>query len=48
MLSAIVAFFAVRPLISDNTVADILYSLALVVLMIFALYAIQVDELVGE
>lgn len=48
MLSSIVALFAVRPLIGDGPVAEILYTLALMVLMIFALYAIQVAELVGE
>jgi len=48
MLFAIVAAFAVRALISDTAVAEILFFLALVALMILALYSIQVDELVGE
>jgi hypothetical protein len=48
MLFAIVAAFAVRALISDNTVSEILFFLALVALMILTLYSIQLDELVGE
>lgn len=48
MLCAIIAAFAVRALISDDTVAEMLFSLAMVALMILALYSIQIDELVGE
>lgn len=48
MLSAIVGAFAVRPLIGDGSFADALYGLAMVGLLIFALYAIQLDELIGE
>jgi len=47
MLSALVAAFAVRPLIGDGVVATILFNCAMVVLLIVALYAIQLDELVG-
>jgi len=48
MLCAIVAAFAVRPLIGDGNVATTVFVVAMIVLMIFALYAIQSDELVGE
>jgi voltage-gated potassium channel len=48
MLSAIIFAFVVRPLIGDNEGAEILFPLALVALMIVALYSIQIDELVGE
>jgi voltage-gated potassium channel len=48
LLVAIVAAFAVRPVIGDNNVAIILFSLAMLVLMLLALYTIQVDELVGD
>jgi hypothetical protein len=48
MLCAIIALFAVRPLIGDGDLATSLFFVALVVLMIFALYAIQRDDLVGE
>jgi Ion channel len=48
LLVAIVTAFAVRPLIGDAGAASLLFSLALLVLMLVALYAVQVDELVGE
>lgn len=48
MLFAIIAAFAVRALINDTTVAEIFFVLAMVALMILALYSIQIDELVGE
>lgn len=48
MLCAIVAFFAVRPLIGDGRFATALFSVALVMLMIVALYAVMFDQLVGE
>lgn len=48
MLCAIVGFFAVRPLIGDGRFATALFSVALVILMIVALYAVQFDQLVGE
>jgi len=46
MLVAIIGAFAV--LIGNRPTAEIWFSLALVLLMIFALYVVQVDELVGE
>lgn len=48
LLIAIVALFMVRPLIGDGGLATATFSVALLILLLFALYAIQVDELVGE
>jgi uncharacterized membrane protein len=48
MLCAIVAAFAVRPLIGDGNISTIIFFLAIVVLLIFGLYAVQIDELVGD
>ncbi len=48
LLIAIVVLFMVRPLIGDGGIATAAFSVALLMLLLFALYAIQVDELVGE
>jgi voltage-gated potassium channel len=48
LLVAIVAAFAVRPLIGNAGIAPAVFSVALLLLLLVALYAIQVDELVGE
>jgi Ion channel len=48
LLVAIIMAFAVRPLIGDTGLATATFSIALVGLVIVALYNIQVDELVGE
>jgi hypothetical protein len=48
LLIALVAMFMVRPLIGDGDLATAVFSIALLILLLFALYAIQVDELVGE
>src|SRR5271169_4602733 len=48
LLVAIVASFMVRPLVGDGGLATAIFSIALLMLLLFALYAIQVDELVGE
>ena len=48
LLVAIVAAFAVRPLIGDLGIAPVIFSIALIGLMLVSLYTIQVDELVGE
>lgn len=48
LLIAIVTLFMVRPLIGDGGLSTAIFSTALLFLLIFALYAIQVDELVGE
>lgn len=48
LLAAIVAAFAVRPLIGDSGAGVAVFGLALVLLLLLALYNINVDELVGE
>jgi hypothetical protein len=48
LLIAIVVAFAIRPLIGDAGVAPVVFSLALLALMLVALYTIHVDELVGD
>jgi hypothetical protein len=48
LLMAIVALFMMRPLIGDRAIASATFSITLLVTLLFALYAIQVDELVGE
>lgn len=48
LLTAIVAALAVRPMIGDSGIAVAMFSIALMVLLLVALYTIQVDELVGE
>jgi hypothetical protein len=48
LLVAIVVLFLVRPLIGDGGIATGIFSTALLILLLFALYAIQVDELVGD
>jgi Ion channel len=48
LLIALVVAFAARPLIGDLGIAPVMFSLALIVLMLVSLYTIQVDELVGE
>jgi len=48
LLVAIVTMFLVRPLIGDGGIATGTFSSVLLLVLLFALYAIQVDELVGE
>ncbi len=48
LLAALVFLFATRPLIGDVGAAPILFSIALIMVMLLSLYSIQVDELVGE
>ena len=48
LLAAIVAAFAVRPLIGDTGAGPAVFGVALVLLLLVALYNINVDELVGE
>ena len=48
LLTAIVTLFLVRPLIGDGGIATAAFSSVLLLVLLFALYAIQVDELVGE
>jgi hypothetical protein len=48
LLVAIIAAFMVRPLIGDSKGNLIMISIALIVLMLVALYTVEIDELVGE
>jgi hypothetical protein len=48
LLVAIIAAFVVRPLIGDTGAGFLVFGIALVVLLLVALYNINVDELVGE
>jgi ion channel len=48
LLVAIVAAFAVRPFLGDAGAAPLVFSLALLVLLLVALLTIQVDDLLGE
>ncbi|HXJ80274.1 MAG TPA: hypothetical protein VMS64_16535, partial [Candidatus Methylomirabilis sp.] len=48
LLVAIVVAFAVRPLIGDTGDAPIVFSLALLALLLVALYAVNVDEFTGD
>src|SRR5208282_1690348 len=48
LLAAIIAAFLVRPLIGDSGAGPILFSSAMLVLLILSLYNIDVDELVGD
>jgi len=48
LLVAIVIFIGVRPLIQEAQTAKILFAIALIALLVVALYTIQVEELVGE
>jgi voltage-gated potassium channel len=48
LLAAIVVLFAVRPLIGDNQAGSVIFNVAMVLLLLVALYNINVDELVGE
>ncbi|MGB6089836.1 MAG: hypothetical protein WBG26_10105, partial [Candidatus Binataceae bacterium] len=48
LLVAIVAAFLVRPLIGDSGAGPPVFSLAMLLLLLLALYNINVDELVGN
>jgi len=48
LLAAIVVAFVVRPLIGDTAAGAAAYSVAVVLLLLVALYNINLDELVGE
>ena len=48
LLVAIVTLFTVRPLIGEGQAALIVFNVTLLVLLLLALYATQIDELVGE
>lgn len=48
LLAAIVVVFGVRPLIGDTGASSAIFSVAMVFLLLVALYNINVDEMVGE
>lgn len=48
LLAALVATFAVRPLIGENKLSLALFSTAVVLLLLVALYTVQVDDLLRE
>ena len=48
LLAAIVSLFMIRPLIGDRAISSAVFSIVLLVTLLFALYAIQVDDLLGE
>jgi voltage-gated potassium channel len=48
LLAALIVTFAVRPLIGDSRTASTIFAVALVLLLLVALYSIDVDELVDE
>ena len=48
LLVALVVAFAARPLIGDVGIAPMVFSIALILLMLVSLYNVQVDELIGE
>jgi hypothetical protein len=48
LLAAIIALFAVRPLISSDGAGPLIFSIVFMLLMLVALYNINTDELVGE
>lgn len=48
LLIAIIAAFAVRPLIGNTGLAPLVFSIVMLLLVFIALYNIQIDELVGE
>jgi hypothetical protein len=47
LLATLVAAFAVRPMIGDTGASSAIFGVALVFLLLMALYNINVDELVG-
>ncbi len=48
LLIALVVLFGARPLVGDAGFGPIAFSIALMVVMLVALYTVQVDELIGE
>ena len=48
LLAAIVVALAVRPLIGDHGAGPLVFSLALLLVLLAALLTVQVDELIGE
>ncbi|MGB9379352.1 potassium channel family protein [Candidatus Binatus sp.] len=48
LLAAIIAAFLVRPLIGDSGAGPIMFSTVMLLLLLLALYNIDVDEMVGD
>jgi amino acid transporter len=48
LLAAIATAFVVRPLLGNLRIATELFSIALLILMLVALYTVRIDELIGE
>lgn len=48
LLIAIIGAFATRPLLGNGPIVPLVFSTAMLSLMLIALYTVQVDELVGE
>jgi amino acid transporter len=48
LLIALVSAFAARPVLGEGETVRVVYSLLMLVLMLVALFAVQVDDLVGE
>jgi hypothetical protein len=48
LLVAIIALVAIRAALGDSVVAPLVFSFALLILVVVALYNIQIDEMVGD
>jgi uncharacterized membrane protein YhaH (DUF805 family) len=48
LLASIVVAFTVRPLLGAGTVVSVAFSCAMIVLLLVAIYAISLDDLVGD
>ena len=48
LLAALIAAFAVRPLIGESDTSSAVFGIALILVLLVALFNINVDELVGE
>jgi len=48
LLASIVVAFAIRPILGEGPIVTTLFSVAMVLLLLVALYAISLDELVGD
>jgi hypothetical protein len=48
LLAAIVVSFAIRPVLGEGPLVSAVFSVAMVLLLLLALYAISLDELVGD
>jgi len=48
LLLALIAAFAVRPMIGDSNASSAIFGIALIAVLLVALFNINVDELVGE